>query len=50
MERQGLLRLEYGGMTIVNLEGLRRYGEDQSSRLLPPLVTQIERHAPTRAI
>jgi CRP/FNR family transcriptional regulator, cyclic AMP receptor protein len=31
LERQGLLRLEYGGMTIVNLEGLRRYDEDRNS-------------------
>jgi CRP/FNR family transcriptional regulator, cyclic AMP receptor protein len=29
LELQGLLRLEYGGMTIVNLEGLRRYDEDR---------------------
>jgi CRP/FNR family transcriptional regulator, cyclic AMP receptor protein len=50
LERQGLLRLEYGSMTIVNLEGLRRYGEDQRSRLLPPLATRIGRRARTRAI
>ena len=31
LERQGLLRLEYGGMTIVNLEGLRRYDEVRKS-------------------
>lgn len=27
LEREGLLRLEYGGVTIVNLERLRSYGE-----------------------
>ena len=27
LEKQGLLRLEYGGVTIVDLERLRRYGE-----------------------
>ena len=27
LETQGLLRLEYGGVTIVDLERLRRYGE-----------------------
>src|SRR6476659_7445809 len=27
LEHQGLLRLEYGGVTIVDLERLRRYGE-----------------------
>jgi CRP/FNR family transcriptional regulator, cyclic AMP receptor protein len=27
LEREGLLRLEYGGVTIVDLERLRRYGE-----------------------
>lgn len=33
LEQQGLLRLEYGGMTIVDLEGLRRYDEDRKSLL-----------------
>ena len=28
LEREGLLRLEYGGVTVVDLERLRRYGED----------------------
>jgi CRP/FNR family cyclic AMP-dependent transcriptional regulator len=27
LEREGLLRLEYGGVTIVDLDGLRSYGE-----------------------
>ncbi|WP_407151463.1 Crp/Fnr family transcriptional regulator [Bradyrhizobium sp. ORS 86] len=27
LEREGLLRLEYGGVTIIDLERLRRYGE-----------------------
>jgi CRP/FNR family transcriptional regulator, cyclic AMP receptor protein len=27
LEKQGLLRLEYGGVTIVDLDGLRSYGE-----------------------
>ncbi len=27
LEKQGLLRLEYGGLAIVDLEGLRHYGE-----------------------
>jgi CRP/FNR family transcriptional regulator, cyclic AMP receptor protein len=27
LEKQGLLRLEYGGVTIVDLEGLRSYGD-----------------------
>ena len=27
LEKEGLLRLEYGGVTIVDLERLRRYGE-----------------------
>jgi CRP/FNR family cyclic AMP-dependent transcriptional regulator len=27
LENQGLLRLEYGGVTIVDIERLRRYGE-----------------------
>jgi CRP/FNR family transcriptional regulator, cyclic AMP receptor protein len=27
LEKQGLLRLEYGGVTIVNLDGLRNYGD-----------------------
>ena len=27
LEKEGLLRLEYGGVTIVDLEKLRRYGE-----------------------
>jgi CRP/FNR family cyclic AMP-dependent transcriptional regulator len=27
LEKEGLLRLEYGGVTIVDLEGLRSYGE-----------------------
>jgi len=27
LEKQGVLRLEYGGLTILDLEGLRRYGE-----------------------
>ena len=27
LEKQGLLRLEYGGVTILDLERLRRYGE-----------------------
>ena len=27
LEKQGLLRLEYGGVTIVDLDRLRRYGE-----------------------
>jgi CRP/FNR family transcriptional regulator, cyclic AMP receptor protein len=27
LEKEGLLRLEYGGVTIVNLEGLRSYGD-----------------------
>ena len=28
LEREGLLRLEYGGVTVVDLERLRRYGEE----------------------
>jgi CRP/FNR family cyclic AMP-dependent transcriptional regulator len=28
LERQGLLRIEYGGVTVVDLEALRRYGEE----------------------
>jgi len=27
LEKQGLLRLEYGGVTVVDIERLRRYGE-----------------------
>ena len=27
LEKQGLLRLEYGGVTVVDLEQLRSYGE-----------------------
>jgi Mn-dependent DtxR family transcriptional regulator len=27
LEKEGLLRLEYGGVTILDLERLRRYGE-----------------------
>ena len=27
LEKEGLLRLEYGGVTIVDLERLRSYGE-----------------------
>jgi hypothetical protein len=27
LEKEGLLRLEYGGVTIVDLERLRHYGE-----------------------
>jgi CRP/FNR family transcriptional regulator, cyclic AMP receptor protein len=27
LEREGLLRLEYGGVTVVDLDGLRSYGE-----------------------
>jgi CRP-like cAMP-binding protein len=27
LEKKGLLRLEYGGVTVVDLEGLRSYGE-----------------------
>ena len=27
LEKEGLLRLEYGGVTVVNLEQLRQYGE-----------------------
>ena len=27
LEKEGLLRLEYGGVTIVDLERLRNYGE-----------------------
>jgi CRP/FNR family transcriptional regulator, cyclic AMP receptor protein len=27
LERDGLLRLDYGGVTILDLEGLRRYGD-----------------------
>ena len=27
LEKQGLLRLEYGGVTVINLERLRSYGE-----------------------
>jgi CRP-like cAMP-binding protein len=28
LEKQGLLRIEYGGVTVVDLEALRRYGEE----------------------
>lgn len=28
LERQGLLRIEYGGVTVVDLEAMRRYGEE----------------------
>jgi CRP/FNR family cyclic AMP-dependent transcriptional regulator len=28
LEKQGLLRIEYGGVTVVDLERLRRYGEE----------------------
>ena len=28
LEKQGLLRIEYGGVTVVDLEGMRRYGEE----------------------
>ena len=27
LEKQGLLKLEYGGVTILDLERLRHYGE-----------------------
>jgi CRP/FNR family cyclic AMP-dependent transcriptional regulator len=27
LEKQGLLRLEYGGVTIIDLDQLRHYGE-----------------------
>jgi CRP/FNR family cyclic AMP-dependent transcriptional regulator len=27
LEKEGLLRLEYGGVTIIDLERLRHYGE-----------------------
>ena len=27
LEKEGLLRLEYGGVTIIDLEALRSYGE-----------------------
>jgi hypothetical protein len=27
LEKQGLLRLEYGGVTVIDLERLRNYGE-----------------------
>lgn len=30
LEREGLLRLEYGGVTIVDLERLRSYGEEST--------------------
>src|SRR5674476_230982 len=30
LEKEGLLRLEYGGVTIIDLERLRRYGGDQN--------------------
>jgi CRP-like cAMP-binding protein len=31
LEREGLLRLEYGGVTIVDLERLRGYGDESTS-------------------
>ena len=31
LEREGLLRLEYGGVTIVDLERLRSYGDESAS-------------------